>query len=81
MTSAKRVSAFVGTVFLALGGAAAAQSPDGWFLGCKAFAEGRPNTQPQLYGMAHFCSGVVHRARSRWSAAAGKPTILPSRGF
>jgi hypothetical protein len=59
MTSAKRVSAFVGTVFLALGGAAAAQSPDGWFLGCKAFAEGRPNTQPQLYGMAHFCSGVV----------------------
>jgi hypothetical protein len=46
--------------FLALGGTAAAQSPDGWFLGCKAFAEGRANTQPQLYGMQSYCSGVVH---------------------
>ena len=52
--------AFVGAALLALGGTAGGQSPDGWFLGCKAFAEGRPNTQPQLYGMAHFCSGVVH---------------------
>jgi hypothetical protein len=34
MTSAKRVSAFVGTVFLALGGAAAAQSPDGCNRNC-----------------------------------------------
>jgi hypothetical protein len=81
MTYAKRVPTFVGTVLLALGGSAAAQSPDGWFLGCKAFAEGRPNTQPQLYGMAHFCSGVVHGLVARWSAAAGKPTILPPRGF
>ena len=60
MTYAKRLPTFVGTLFLALAATAAAQSPDGWFLGCKAFAEGRPNTQPQLYGMAHFCSGVVH---------------------
>ena len=60
MTYAKCAPAFVGAAFLALGGTATAQSPDGWFLGCKAFAEGRPNTQPQLYGMAHFCSGVVH---------------------
>jgi hypothetical protein len=45
---------------LANGGLSTAPAGDGWFLGCKAFAEGRPNTQPQLYGMAHFCSGVVH---------------------
>lgn len=60
MTYCKRGPAFMGAVFFGLAGTAAAQSPDGWFLGCKAFAEGRANTQPQLYGMAHFCSGVVH---------------------
>jgi hypothetical protein len=49
-----------GAVFFGLAGTAAAQSPDRWFLGCKAFAEGRANTQPQLYGMQSFCSGVVH---------------------
>jgi hypothetical protein len=60
MKYAARVPAFVGAAFLALGGTAGGQSPEGWFLGCKAFAEGRPNAQPQLYGMAHYCSGVVH---------------------
>jgi Rap1a immunity proteins len=60
MTYARCVPAFVVASFLALGSTAAAQSPDGWFLGCKAFAEGRANTQPQLYGMQSYCSGVVH---------------------
>ena len=60
MTYAKRLRTFVGTLFLALAATAAAQSPEGWFLGCKAFAEGRANTQPQLYGMQSYCSGVVH---------------------
>ena len=60
MTYCKHGLAFMGAVFFELAGTAAAQSPDGWFLGCKAFAEGRANTQPQLYGMQSFCSGVVH---------------------
>jgi hypothetical protein len=60
MTYCKHGLAFMGAVFFELAGMAAAQSPDGWFLGCKAFAEGRANTQPQLYGMQSFCSGVVH---------------------
>jgi hypothetical protein len=60
MTYAKGVPALTGAVLLAFGGTAAAQSPEGWFLGCKAFAEGRANTQPQLYGMQSYCSGVVH---------------------
>ena len=60
MTYARCVPAFVVASFLALGSTAAAQSPEGWFLGCKAFAEGRANTQPQLYGMQSYCSGVVH---------------------
>jgi hypothetical protein len=46
MTDRNRASAFVGVLLLALGSTAAAQSPEGWFLGCKAFAEGRPNRQP-----------------------------------
>src|SRR6202043_1588115 len=52
------VPAFVLASFLALRSTAAAQSPDGGVLGCKAFAEGRANTQPQLYGMQSH--GVVH---------------------
>jgi hypothetical protein len=60
MTYAKRAPTFVGAVFLMLGGTTEAQSPDGWFLGCKAFAEGRPNMEPSLHGMQNFCSGVVH---------------------
>jgi hypothetical protein len=36
MTYCKRAPAFMGAVFFGLAGTAAAQSPDGWFLGCKA---------------------------------------------
>src|ERR1700732_3102859 len=49
MTYCKRGLAFMGAVFFELAGTAAAQSPDGWFLGCKAFAEGRAKQEPQLY--------------------------------